>query len=162
MERRPFNGATAFQRWKRLNMEFPKCDVCNLQWGHRLSAMETGATPTARRATTTTFNGATAFQRWKPDGVWRACSARPLPFNGATAFQRWKQGNARQLVCRNGTFNGATAFQRWKPPCWVDSIPPCSPFNGATAFQRWKLLFVARLRHGFMQKRAFSQESVTG
>ena len=37
-----------------------------------------------------------------------------------------------------------------------------SAFNGATAFRRWKPLFVARLRHGFIKKRVFPQEPVTG
>ena len=86
----------------------------NLQWGHRLSAMETCSARLTEYSTFLTFNGATAFRRWK-----RLCSTSRA---------------ARWLV----------------------------PFNGATAFRRWKPLFVARLRHGFMQKRSFPQESVTG
>ena len=83
-----FNGATAFRRWK-LNLMIDYARTTNhLQWGHRLSAMETttskeealalgflqwghrlSAMETARRLTrkkpsSTAFNGATAFRRW--------------------------------------------------------------------------------------------------
>ena len=47
----------------------------------------------------------------------------------------WGQSLRRNCRC----FNGATAFRRWKPP-WTPpacSIPAGS-FNGATAFRRWK------------------------
>ena len=62
-----------------------------LQWGHRLSAMETTQRRVGRTLPACSFNGATAFQRWKrrkPGG----CRHRHRPFNGATAFQRWKPG----------------------------------------------------------------------
>ena len=38
---RSFNGATAFQRWKRDIVYVTDIDTYILQWGHRLSAMET-------------------------------------------------------------------------------------------------------------------------
>ena len=85
-------------------------------------------------------------------------------FNGATAFRRWKlpkkgpRPETRHLALQWGhrlsameTFPAQTAVRQWS-----------SSFNGATAFRRWKRLFVARLRHGFMQKRSFPEESVTG
>ena len=37
-----------------------------LQWGHRLSAMETSRSGSRCRSSSSTFNGATAFRRWKP------------------------------------------------------------------------------------------------
>ena len=85
-----FNGATAFQRWKQLRRlcvvrrvgppsmgpppfsdgnNFAGCVLFgaldHLQWGHRLSAMETTSPAVCCSARWTTFNGATAFQRWK-------------------------------------------------------------------------------------------------
>ena len=39
--------------------------VEDLQWGHRLSAMETTSAAAVPSAESKTFNGATAFQRWK-------------------------------------------------------------------------------------------------
>ena len=38
---------------------------CSLQWGHRLSAMETSDADGYHRPRFHPFNGATAFQRWK-------------------------------------------------------------------------------------------------
>ena len=57
-----------------------------LQWGHRLSAMETG--PPARGAAhPPAFNGATAFRRWKPQ--WQCPKHhQPNTFNGATGMPR--------------------------------------------------------------------------
>ena len=79
----PFNGATAFRRWKRRSpgpcfngaVSRPVVNQqCPLQWGHRLSAMETTCrlTSLSARSTIVTlsrFNGATAFRRWKQGGV---------------------------------------------------------------------------------------------
>ena len=38
-----FNGATAFQRWKPERCRYRVAVLADLQWGHRLSAMETAA-----------------------------------------------------------------------------------------------------------------------
>ena len=73
-ERKTFNGATAFRLWKLfLVRDVERGYVVNvsLQWGHSLSAMETGLTPLkgacVSRASMS-FNGATAFRLWKhPD-----------------------------------------------------------------------------------------------
>ena len=91
-----FNGATAFRRWKQRppdstpsmfsamrntirqlssgppfgdgNLTVPVLFVLYgiLQWGHRLSAMETTTVGYSGRPSSGTFNGATAFRRWKP------------------------------------------------------------------------------------------------
>ena len=62
-----FNGAIAFQRWKEahyLTIGWGN----NLQWGHRLSAMEGPARSLVPGILVTPFNGAIAFQRWKGQG----------------------------------------------------------------------------------------------
>ena len=45
-----FNGATAFRRWKPCNLAQGRAEWLALQWGHRLSAMETAASGTRRWA----------------------------------------------------------------------------------------------------------------
>ena len=196
-----FNGATAFQRWKQLSMGLilSSCQY-DLQWGHRLSAMETGADRwpweilqwghrlSAMETGIAKRKNATAFQRNPSmgpppfsDGKHREPSMGP-PLSAMETFQgscstslQWGHRLSAMETCRVAvgvgrpyallqwghrlsameTFvprvNGATAFGE-----------TCPTFNGATAFQRWKPLFVARLRHGFMKKRSFPQESVTG
>ena len=47
-----FNGATAFRRWKRPTKRVMNTDFPLLQWGHRLSAMETGPVPSLLTART--------------------------------------------------------------------------------------------------------------
>ena len=40
-----FNGATAFRRWKAVATMLERLQAGSLQWGHRLSAMESGSGP---------------------------------------------------------------------------------------------------------------------
>ena len=91
--RAPFNGATAFRRWKAIVVSTSSPRRESLQWGHRLSAMESAASIPSPSADTPTFNGATAFRRWK--GCRSICVTwnQPSSFNGATAFRRWKADN---------------------------------------------------------------------
>ena len=97
--------------------------VCPLQWGHRLSAMESASTMTRVPCCTDCFNGATAFRRWKvlqADRAWRASWC----FNGATAFRRWKErdgGAARGLHLPASM--GPPPFGDGKT-VWVVSVPP--------------------------------------
>ena len=111
-----FNGATAFRRWKQVVggenvtvmqtasmgpppfgdgnpslLRFGIPLVFRLQWGHRLSAMETRPCCASASLWSSGFNGATAFRRWKL-GVFVAANATSRGFNGATAFRRWKHG----------------------------------------------------------------------
>ena len=89
---RCFNGANAFQRWILglilAVMAFP----VTLQWGQRLSALDTMSNrPGYKRAV--------------------SASMGPTPFsvgysNSHTEGQQWLSG-----------FNGANAFQRWIPRC---------------------------------------------
>ena len=63
-----FNGATAFRRWKlTAGLHAQAVLGPNLQWGHRLSAMETVQACLGRESAggPASFNGATAFRRWK-------------------------------------------------------------------------------------------------
>ena len=73
--------------------------MVNLQWGHRLSAMETRASGLRRHAFAAgrSFNGATAFRRWKLEdirhmlkaGALYVASMGPPPFgdgNSVTSF----------------------------------------------------------------------------
>ena len=85
-----------------------------LQWGHRLSAMETNRSCRLRCGSSRRFNGATAFRRWKPGPSWRGMTSSRC-FNGATAFRRWKPaGQLKHPMMLTACFNGATAFRRWK------------------------------------------------
>ena len=160
---RCFNGATAFRRWKhylliaqsvgaihrlqwghRLSAMETRSDsiVCPwrdwLQWGHRLSAMETSVIGLPYHRHGQGFNGATAFRRWKHKLaeahalVAKAASMGPPPFGDGNMLARRRH----RWSCG---FNGATAFRRWK---LFDSVWGClreQSFNGATAFRRWKL-----------------------
>ena len=91
--RRSFNGATAFRQWKPFALSLG-CNVFHdgvasmgpppfgsgnarewpafaeqekaLQWGHRLSAVETWKTQMPCEPCVRCFNGATAFRQWKP------------------------------------------------------------------------------------------------
>ena len=118
-----------------------------LQWGHGLSAVETGrnrlAPGTRRRASM----GPRPFSRGNTTST-TTTPPTPIRFNGATAFQPWKPGILRTSPpCPATGFNGATAFQPWKPSC---PSPPAGlldqGFNGATAFQPWKLVSLAVFR----------------
>ena len=117
-------------------------DKLSLQWGHRLSAMETWWRTQTAWSRRKCFNGATAFRRWKRALNGRRYAGRhhasmvPPPFGDGSS--RGRAGWCRRAI----SFNGATAFRRWKP----HPIPPvpCAYqcFNGATAFRRWKQLLM--------------------
>ena len=109
-----------------------------LQWGHRLSAMETCSDRRRGRDSPPRFNGATAFQRWKHAPT---AGAAEIVLHASMGPPPFSDGNAETPVSRQpspGTFNGATAFQRWKPGNEPGEGHPRGAFNGATAFQRWK------------------------
>ena len=58
---------TAFRRWKRVCPQLLSrlAGLICLQWGHRLSAMETLPRKLPGWWSLSAFNGATAFRRWK-------------------------------------------------------------------------------------------------
>ncbi len=109
-----------------------------LQWGHRLSAMESAQPHTGGPLPVDASMGPPPFGdgkhrrgRLPPRQKCRA-SMGPPPFGDG------KASGCRSGCPRSGSFNGATAFRRWK------GLPgPPAPhreegFNGATAFRRWK------------------------
>ena len=90
-------------------------DFGSLQWGHRLSPVETACCRRSRRRVSRRFNGATGFRRWKPVCAYLTERA------GKGALQwghrlspvethYWRAGAIFQMG-----FNGATGFRRWKP-----------------------------------------------
>ena len=84
----PSMGPPPFGDGNVLELAPDRVGVDGLQWGHRLSAMETRSirlSAVVRWA----FNGATAFRRWKRRHV--PGSGLEATFNGATAFRRWKR-----------------------------------------------------------------------
>ena len=159
-----FNGATAFRRWR--SVRFHRAAVVDrqLQWGHRLSAMEIcggWCSPSSRGPS---FNGATAFRRWRyvgagvPPHRGGLASMGPPPFGDGDwppsqrvyAVMRWLQWGHRLSVMEispaaraapptGRSFNGATAFRRWRFST-VAGLMPIEQvgFNGATAFRRWR------------------------
>ena len=184
-----FNGATAFRRWKRAREgpppfeETAQSEESALQWGHRLSAMETAPTLDVDVAVTQPFNGATAFRRWKLFQRKPGQRVTLVPFNGATAFRRWKlemedlwleqtsmgpppfgDGNHGEAVASDPSmgpppFGDGNSGRSLFPPCTLQWAPRTSnlqwghrlsametiitgasarfTFNGATA-SRWK------------------------
>ena len=130
----PFNGATAFRRWKRQYF---------LTTNRYLYIPSMGPPPFGDG------NGPPA----------RSPRCSRLPFNGATAFRRWKPGPARRGRRPSRPFNGATAFRRWKPAAGgvvaggrrLPSMGP-PPFGDGnrywllnSAFSPWKFVIVAAL-----------------
>ena len=83
-----------------------------LQWGQRLSALDTGSWR-AWCIGGTGFNGANAFQRWIPAhkeakmGYGEDASMGPTPFS--VGYGK----NGLHVVLVGIRFNGANAFQRW-------------------------------------------------
>ena len=108
MEPPPFGDGNVMPVHERVGAEW-------LQWSHRLSAMETEASP------------------HRPEGQGSA-SMEPPPFGDGNP------ATARPGRSPSTGFNGATAFRRWKPPARRSCAGPAGRcFNGATAFRRWKL-----------------------
>ena len=113
-----FNGATAFQQWKRVDTSIAVAIAGQLQWGHCLSAVET------RNGSPSWFSSVKL--QWghclsavetgsadEPARPGRRASMGPLPFSS---------GNCSRVATPRSSarcFNGATAFQQWKPRRWM-------------------------------------------
>ena len=184
----PFNGATAFRRWKLVvardlnleigtpsmgpppfgdgnNAELEKAaiSIVSLQWGHRLSAMETSRPKSITNQQY--FN-----LQWGHRLSAMETSVRAPTAGSAICPLQWGHRLSAMETRSIGQWVLDPAHPSMGPPPFGDGnsqyrpvgTGPCPSFNGATAFRRWKPLFVARLRHGFTQKRSFPQESVTG
>ena len=92
-------------------------DQLGLQWGHRLSAMETTGTRTQCQDQGRRFNGAIAFQRWKPvTHAGGQIQTGQLQWgHRLSAMETYSFASSRGGT--SASFNGAIAFQRWKPRC---------------------------------------------
>ena len=87
-----------------------------LQWGHRLSTVETGVAARDPAIASYRFNGATAFRRWK---LVLAISwmREPTMLQWGHRLSTVETRSPRQASPGLSTrFNGATAFRRWKHP----------------------------------------------
>ena len=160
--------------------------VASLQWGHRLSAMDRRNDHRCRVRPNTASMGPPPFgdgndgRQDQGKGL-HPPSMGPPPFSDGNLVlllnldtlgvpsmgpSPFSDGNdyLGELPVRSPPHPsmGPPPFSDGNLTIWALSLTRTRPFNGATAFQRWKQLFVARLRHGFMKKRSFPQESVTG
>ena len=150
-----------------------------LQWGHRLSAMETtrnawnksrstmpsmGPPPFGDGNTTVgysgrpssgTFNGATAFRRWKPVLQPGPALRGVLPPMGPPPFGDGNRPGRISGLRLKLPSMGPPPFgdgNSW--PSWTRWVASTWSFNGATAFRRWKQL--KWLRHGRLFGRTFN------
>ena len=108
-----FNGATAFRRWKTTENGGWLSFTLHLQWGHRLSAMETRVPKVPITS---------------PSGVHP--SMGPPPFGDGNGHHRLDTRLTKD-------FNGATAFRRWKQgelPVTPAVVPACQPSMGPPPF----------------------------
>ena len=150
-----FNGATAFRRWiRQCGGDTGALDVL-LQWGHRLSAMDTGLLPAAVHAIIPAsmvpppfgdgYDAGSHHQvRVRATLQWghrlsamdtqhqRKRRVRTAGFNGATAFRRWIRAAGRSPLSSSRCFNGATAFRRWiprwpRPDTWTPATASMGP-----------------------------------
>ena len=138
----------------------------SLQWGHRLSAMETRSR-LGRPPVFLTFNGATAFQRWKLSGSIPAVmmlvslqwghrlSAMETPVTPQGQVEpvdllQWGHRlSAMETITTPTSWNGTTTLQWGHRLSAMETAEhgqfpkladpqAFATFNGATAFQRWK------------------------
>ncbi len=108
-----FNGATAFRRWKPEYNLPSEAIISGLQWGHRLSTVETikadshwlyqGTLQWGHRLSTVETSSSRATR-----GAGCTASMGPPPFDGGN------QQTRTRATPRMNCFNGATAFRRWK------------------------------------------------
>ena len=159
-----FNGATTFQPWKHeLTIPGPSRTTV-LQWGHDLSAVETGAGPPVSSVTVgglqwghdlsavETRNADTRKPR-----SWVA-SMGPRPFSrgntdrdsrepksevasmGPRPFSRGNRDEASAVHLSRHASMGPRPFSRGNHMDFPQAYICHSGFNGATTFQPWKLL----------------------
>ena len=128
---RPFNGATAFRRWKPVPRRPSVVWMPSLQWGHRLSAMETSSPalpvccPFAARLLPLCCPFAAPSMGPPPfgDGNVQSRAARLLPVCCPFAARLLPFAAPLLPLCC---------------PFAAPLLPLCCLFNGATAFRRWK------------------------
>ena len=108
-----FNGATAFRRWKLETTEITRIRILRLQWGHRLSAMETFQTVADldKQARLQWGHRLSAMETSTFKivvGCVVIASMGPPPFGDGNYHHM--ASSMSVMTC----FNGATAFRRWK------------------------------------------------
>ena len=109
-----------------------------LQWGHRLSAMETLLEDdgTNSRLNVLQWGHRLSAMETSTFLKWLLSIYRLQWGHRLSAMETWYV-YGRMTGSRSP--NGATAFRRWKPAVTAWSCAPSTSFNGATAFRRWKL-----------------------
>ena len=149
-----------------------------LQWGHRLSAVETSNVAVMRRRPSSVLqwghrlSAVETCRSWDGRGPGPIASMGPPPFGSGNAAHcsvsglsggasmgppPFGSGNRRRwchaVPCLH-SFNGATAFRQWKPaaPCGMSGMSR-HRFNGATAFRQWKPW---TLRPTWLRRRGFN------
>ncbi len=109
-----FNGATDLHRWKRAGADTYLVASSMLQWGHRLTSVETRLLFAIIVLFMVRFNGATDLHRWKLSTCQIGRDVWVFSFNGATDLHRWKPGIDALISIVLLRFNGATDLHRWK------------------------------------------------
>ena len=109
----PFNGATAFRQWKQYVLVSSEDLALILQWGHRLSAVETMSHCQGYEIVPS-FNGATAFRQWKPLDMTAIMPAGPPSLQWGHRLSAVETAMAAGIFHASIAFNGATAFRQWK------------------------------------------------
>ena len=110
----PSMGPPPFGGGNRLLKAKDTISGLSLQWGHRLSVVETISKS------------------------WALCGCTP-PFNGATAFRWWKH----QVIIYGSASRSYLQWGHRLSVVETPAVRPCAPticssFNGATAFRWWK------------------------
>ena len=156
-----FNGAIAFQRWKRAEPRKRSLLNRSLQWGHRLSAMETGVAILGSNRSRPPSMGPSPFSdgntpRFRPSWLY------PSPFNGATAFQRWK-------LQTSSLGDWASIGPSMGPPPFSDGNLAWTSGPFQSSFLQWghclsamETALCGSPPSWIHEKRSFPQESVTG
>ena len=114
---RGFNGATAFRRWKPAGPATSGLTADTLQWGHRLSAMETwvGHGPRVPRH--------------------RGASMGPPPFGDGNSWRARRTSTRTTLQWGHRLSAMETCPSTWRPPCGACASmgpPPFGDGNQAT------------------------------
>ena len=156
-----FNGATAFRQWKPIRSYDCHLQLKLLQWGHRLSAVETQqAQPRVRILLR--FNGATAFRQWK-HGLYsitaniKIASMGPPPFGsgnyqfrdsrahyhcgasmGPPPFGSGNEDLNRSMITRIIELQWGHRLSAVETHHKLCNSQARRCFNGATAFRQWK------------------------
>ena len=140
-----FNGATAFRRWKPSITSPSRSVASTLQWGHRLSAMETSGTVATGSVGNQGFNGATAFRRWKLGDIGLDVEVRSIASMGPPPFGDGNEPGMHVWNAVHAASMGPPPFGDGNAGYYSWPEIRSTGFNGATAFRRWKrgILFLA-------------------